>query len=81
MDVREVFAVDNRIKSMMINDKKENPNKIVGLLKSEIFYILKNYMDVKLEDIVLDICIDNNGKYVVSFNVEASRMYLVNHFI
>ena len=61
--MKEVAVFDSRLKQMLINDKKENPNKLVGIIKSEIFYILKNYMDIKSDDIIFDIGIDNNGKW------------------
>jgi len=77
--MKELVVFDNRIKQMLINDKKENPNKLIGILKSEIFYILKNYMDIGSDDIVLDIGIDNNGKYLLSINVESVRLYMANY--
>ena len=81
MGIKEVAIIDNRIKQMLINDKKENPNKIIGLLKSEMFYILKNYMDIKIDDIELNIGVDNDGKYVITFNAEVSRIFLANYLM
>lgn len=81
MGLREVAILDDRIKRMLANDKKENPNKIIGLLKSEFFYTLKNYMDIRLEDIQLDIGIDNSGKYIITFNAEVARIFIANHLI
>lgn len=73
--------LDSRIKQMLINDKKNNPNKIISLLRSEIFYILQNYMDIKIDDVQLDIGIDNNGKYLLNLNVETSRIYITNYLV
>ena len=77
--MHQIVATDNRIKQLLINDRKDNPNKLIGLIKSEIFFILKNYMDVKIDDLILDIGIDNNGKYVLNLSCETSRVYMVNH--
>lgn len=73
--------LDSRIKQMLINDKKNNPNKIISLLRSEIFYILQNYMDIKIDDVQLDIGIDNDGKYLLNLNVETSRIYITNYLV
>ena len=78
MGVNSLALMDNRIKQMLVNDRKENPDKIISLLKSEILYIFKNYMDIKIEDIILDIGIDNNGKYIINLNVEVGRIFLAN---
>lgn len=79
--MKEITIVDNRLKQILMNDKKDNPNKIAGLIKSEIFFVLKNYMDVKIDDIQFDIGIDNYGKYVVTFNAEVSRIYVANYLV
>ena len=81
MGVNNLTIMDNRIRQMLVNDRKENPDKIISLLKSEILYIFKNYMDIKMEDIMLDIGIDNNGKYVINLNVEVGRIFLANCLI
>lgn len=73
--------LDSRIKQMLINDKKNNPNKIISLLRSEIFYVLQNYMDIKIDDVQLDIGIDNNGRYLLNLNVETSRIYITNYLV
>ena len=77
--MQNIALLDNRLKQILINDKKDNPIKIVGLIKSEIFYVLKNYMDIKLEDINLDIGIDNNGKYLITMSCEVARIFIANH--
>ena len=81
MGVNNVVIIENRIKQMLINDRKENPDKIISLLRSEIFYIFKNYMDIKIDDIELNIGIDNNGKYVVSINAEVGRLFLAKYLM
>lgn len=79
--MKSVVLMDNRLRQVLINDRKDNPGKIIGLIKSELFFVLRNYMDVKIDDLQLDIGIDNNGKYLINFNCEVSRIYIVNHLI
>ncbi len=67
----------NRINNLIKADKKDNPLKLVKLLKSEIVFVLQNYMDIKFDDVKLDIGIDNNGKYLVNFTCEADRVFIV----
>ena len=57
--MNQLTAIDSRLKQMLINDKKDNPTKLIGIIKSEIFYVLKNYMDIKIDDIDFNIGIDN----------------------
>lgn len=77
--MNNLVLADTRIKQMLINDKKQNPNKLNALIKSEIYYILKNYMDIKIDDMKFDIGIDNNGKYLLSLSVEVPRIYVSNY--
>ena len=66
-----------RLNNLIKADKKDNPEKIIKLVKSEIVFVLKNYMDIKYDDVKLDIGIDNNGKYLINFSGEVSRIFLV----
>ena len=68
------IRIDNLIKV----DKKENPEKIIKLLKSEIVYVFKNYMDINMDDVKLDMGIDNNGKYLINFSCEVNRIFIAN---
>jgi len=79
--MNQISVVNARLKNMLINDKKDNPNKIVGLIKSEIYYVLKNYMDINQDDIFFDIGIDNDGVYQISFNAEVKRIYIANYLL
>lgn len=66
-----------RLNNLIKADKKDNPEKLIKLVKSEIVFVLKNYMDIKYDDVKLDIGIDNNGKYLINFSGEVSRIFLV----
>lgn len=79
--MKNIIVLKDRMKQILANDKKENPNKISGLIKSEIFYVLKNYMDINIDDLKFDIGIDNYGKYIINFSVETARLYITNYLI
>ena len=76
-----VALADNRIKQMLVKDKKINPDKIIKLLKSEIFFALRNYMEINPDNIKLDIGIDNDGKYIISLTGVSNRLYLTNYLM
>ena len=40
--MRDLANLENRLKNIIVADKKENPEKIERLLKSEIMNVLKN---------------------------------------
>ena len=41
---------ETRLRNMVIKDKKDNPQKINGVLKAELLYVLRNYLDLKEYD-------------------------------
>ena len=57
---------EERLKSIVVLDKQETPQKINRLLKSELLYLLRNYFDICAEDLNLDIAINQNGKYEIN---------------
>lgn len=73
--------VVTRLKGMLTNDKKENPIKLENVIKSEILYVLKNYMDIKSEDVDFAINVDNDGKYEISLYLKIDRLKLVNYIV
>ncbi len=66
-----------RINNLIKADKKDNPEKLIKLIKSEVVYVLKNYMEINADDVKMDIGIDNMGKYVINFSCEANRIFVV----
>ena len=72
---------NDRLKAVLVQDKKDNPMKIVNVLKSEILCVLKDYMDLSAEEMVFDIGIDNDGKYVLTLNAKISHLYVANYLV
>lgn len=76
---KNLMVIGNeRLKSVLIQDKKENPVKIINVLKSEIIYVLQNYMEITGEDMEFDIVVNSEGKYIVNFTAKVCRLKVAN---
>ena len=69
--MNEVSCCEERLKSMMLIDKSETPQKINKVLKAEIIYLLKNYFDITAEDVDIDLGIDKTGEYILSITAKS----------
>ena len=78
--MRDLANLENRIKNIIVADKKENPEKIERLLKSEIMNVLKNYFDITSEDVSLSILINDDGKYDLQINAISSFLKIAHTF-
>lgn len=78
--MRDLVNLENRLKNIIVADKKENPEKIERLLKSEIMNVLKNYFDITSEDVSLSILINDDGKYDLQINAISSFLKIAHTF-
>lgn len=78
--MRDLVNLENRLKNIIVADKKENPEKIERLLKSEIMNVLKNYFDITSEDVTLSILINDDGKYDLQINAISSFLKIAHTF-
>lgn len=78
--MREMVSCEDRLKSMIITDKQNTPQKINKVLKSEIVFVLNNYFDITNDDTYIDIQIDEFGKYNILINAEARGMKIAHVF-
>lgn len=62
-------SYEDRLKNMVIIDKKENPQRIERLLKSELLYVLKNYFDISYEDLDVSLGVTEGGEYALSVSL------------
>ena len=76
----EIESCENRLKTMIVIDKQEVPQKINKLLKSEILFLLRNYFDISAEDLVLDININEMGRYELSVKAESRNIKFAHLF-
>ena len=73
--------VVNRLRGMLTNDKKENPIKMESIIKSEILYVLKNYMDIKSDNSEFSILVNNDGEYEITFYAKVNRLKVLNYIV
>ncbi len=77
---RNLTLLENRLKNIIISDKKENPSKIEKVLKSEIINVLKNYFEISSEDVNLNILINKDGLYDIQINFVSRAIKIANVF-
>ena len=72
--MKEVVNCEDRLKNMLIIDKSENTSKIERVVKAEIVYVLKNYFEIKAEDVDINIAINEKGRYVLNLLCESRNI-------
>ena len=65
-----VSRLDNVIKK----DKQINPQYMKEVIKSDVFYVLNNYFEVKFDDIDISIDLTDNNMYTLKINAIGDRM-------
>ena len=67
-----------RLGSIVQKDKKTNPNYIIDVIKSDIYYLLNNYFEVDFDTILVNIeLIEEKYKILVSALGERQKMMKV----
>lgn len=72
---------DNRLKNVLALDKRENPNKITNVLKSELLNVLRNYMDIRSEDVEFNICVNPQGNYSIQLVADIKRLKVASYIM
>lgn len=54
---------ESRLRKVLISDKYFNPERIKQVIKSDIFYVLRNYSNINSDDLFVDIEIMADGRY------------------
>lgn len=62
---------ERRLEKVLYKDKKQNPNQILNLLKSDLYVLFNNYMVVNNIDLKFEL---NNGVYSLLINAKANRI-------
>ncbi len=65
---------------MLVIDKKENPQRIERVIKAEIFHILKNFFDMRNEDLDLSLEVDSLGRYVLNMTCVSNTIKIAKCF-
>ena len=64
-----------RLKMAMATDEMSCAGRLGGVIKSDFYTMLTNYMDVSPESVVIEIESLASGKYAVRLRAEADRVY------
>lgn len=74
----ELSVCNERLKNVLVIDKKYNPNKILNVLKSDILYVFKNYMEINNENLEVNIAVTLLGTYNITVLANVSRLKTLN---
>jgi septum formation topological specificity factor MinE len=64
---------ENRLKNVLVLDKQINQS-VLNVLKSDVLYVLKSYMEISADDLDLSINVDEFGFYDVKVNAKVRRL-------
>ena len=70
---------EDRLKNVLIRDKNENPKHIMNVLKSDMLQVLNNYMDIKSENLDIEIVVLENGAYKLLMEGYSNRIKIAKH--
>lgn len=54
---------EERLKDMMLIDNSNTPSKMERVIKAEVYYVLKNYLEIVGDSLDIDIELMDNGLY------------------
>lgn len=60
-----------RLERVLVKDKKENPQRMCDLLKSDLRFLFENYMEINKLDLNFNIV---DSKYQIEITVNAKRL-------
>lgn len=64
----------NALMKVLISEKRFDSSAVDKVIASDIFNILKNYMDIQREDLKTQLVLDEQGFYVLRCKVRAKRI-------
>ena len=73
--------ISTRLKDMLASDKKSSPVKLESIVKSEIVYLLKNYMEIEANNVEFSISLNEDNKYVIVLNPRVDRLKQLNFIV
>ena len=71
----------DRLKNVLVQDKEQNPVKIMGILKNDITKLLSNYMEVDGDDVDVNLLVNNNGSYDLVIKSVVRRVKVIQTFV
>lgn len=73
------IVCENRLKQVLVMDKHIN-SSVISVIKSDVLYALKNYMEIKASDLNFDISIDEFGFYDIKISAKVRRLITFKSF-
>ncbi len=67
-----------RLRSMLKHDKEKISLPLLSLMKSDIFQIVGNYFELRLEDMNISYYVDDDGKYQIEIKLMSKRVKKAN---
>jgi septum formation topological specificity factor MinE len=62
----------NRLKNLLKQDKVNTPDSLTDVLRSDLYGVLRNYMEIRSEDLKVIIDADDKG-YVIIVSARTNR--------
>lgn len=78
--MNELSDKNNRLRNLIVTDRRENPIKIEKFLKAEIIKVLQNFFDIATDDVSLSIIISKEGIYDIQINALSKNFLNANVF-
>ena len=78
--MNNIAKCETRLKNMLIADKRENPSKIERVLKSELYHLLRNYFELNSEDFIVEIGVNEHGKFEFTITGVALALKKIHTF-
>lgn len=78
--MRNIECCENRMREMVASDKHEGVSKLNKVLKAELLYLLKNYLDITAEDLKVEVLYNKIHGYTISMEVKARAIKIAYVF-
>ena len=78
--MNKLVVCEDRLKNILVSDKRENPIRIERVLKAELIGVIRNYFEITSDDVALDIIVRNDGKYDIQLNAVSRAIRIANSF-
>lgn len=66
--------LDERIKNMLISDKHFDTKDMIKVIRSDMYVLLSNYLEISPQDIFVNIKVNDYGEYELRLDVKTERL-------
>lgn len=64
----------DKLKKILVNDKHFSPTRLNEVIKSGIYKVLDNFMEITPQDILTNLTLEEDGDYVLRCKVRCKRI-------